>query len=190
METSNAPVVLNMKKGEILDLNKGNLNLTTPRVGLGWDVAKNGPKIDMDLFMFGLRGEKLLSKDDICFYGNKICKGFELDKDNRDGQGEGWDENIRMKLASVAPEITVLVIGCNIYEAKENKQNFQMIENAKIGIIGDDDKTEIATYAISEKGDHTGFIMGKLHRDGEGWRFEAIGTTVDGTINDIISKYQ
>ena len=92
-----------LKKGQKVDLTKGNPGLRKITVGLGWDVNRYDSGADFDLdasaFMLGANG-KVTRDEDFIFYGNGTHPSGAVvyGGDNRTGAGEGDDEQIHVDL--------------------------------------------------------------------------------------------
>ena len=66
-------MAISLKKGQKVDLTKGNPGLTKLLIGLGWDTNKydGGSDFDLDASAFLLGpDEKVTSDADFVFYGN------------------------------------------------------------------------------------------------------------------------
>jgi len=199
---------VNLTKGQKVDLTKGNAGLKSVMVGLGWDqVQQNsggflssifgGGKqqdIDCDASAILLNNGKLTNKDDLVYFGNLSHKSDSVKHqgDNRTGEGDGDDEQIFVKLDSVPQSYDRIVIVVNIYQAKERKQHFGMIQKAFIRLVDADTNKELCIYNLSENYDgKTAMIFGELYRNNGEWKFSAIGqATTDEGLGDIIKKYQ
>jgi tellurium resistance protein TerD len=184
--------VLNVTKGERVDLTKTNPGLTLACVGLGWDVAAaGGATYDLDAFAFILKDGKLHGgKNAVIFFNNKKGKGVDHGGDNLTGVGDGDDETIIVNLAELDPEVTEVIVGVNIYQGAEKNQNFGQVNNAFIRIYDGNSKAEIMKYDLTEDNSKfTAMIMGKLYKkDGE-WKFQAIGEGRNGNIVELSNPY-
>ena len=92
-------MAIQLKKGQKIDLTKGNPGLKHIRLGLGWDtnMFDGGDDFDLDvsLFMVGKSG-KVEQDEDFIFYNNlkHPSEAVEHLGDNRTGDGDGDDEEI------------------------------------------------------------------------------------------------
>ncbi len=183
---------INLTKGERVDLTKTNPGLKVANVGLGWDTnGGSGAAFDLDAFALVLVGEKLPNKDALIFFNNKTGHGLQHMGDNLTGVGDGDDETIKINLQSLDAATTEILIGVNIYQAPERRQNFGMVNNAFIRIYDAETNQELLKYDLSENySAFNGMIMGKLYKkDGE-WKFQAVGEGKNGTIAEIAAPYQ
>ena len=102
--------MINLFKGQKVDLTKNNPGLSRILVGLGWDVNKydGGSAFDLDAaaFLLGTNG-KVTSDADFVFYGNLKHNSGAVQHmgDNLTGLGEGDDEQVKIDLSKVPGNI-------------------------------------------------------------------------------------
>lgn len=183
---------VNLKKGQSVDLKKGNYGLSRVMVGLGWDEVRqrrglfnaNPQDIDCDAFaiMLGYDGRLLNHTNSVkectVFFNNlKWWNGsIQHMGDNLTGAGEGDDEQIFVDLNNVPQEIGGIVFAVNIYDAFKRNQHFGMIENAFIRVVDYDRQVELCRFDLSENYyDMTALVAGALIRNDNGWEFIADG---------------
>ena len=200
-------MAINLKKGERIDLTKGNANLRQILVGLGWDSIKQskggfwkslfsgGSQIDCDSSVLMLDSEdKLRRKDDLVYYSNLKHSSDSVHHmgDNLTGEGEGDDEQIHINLPDVPSEIHRLVFAVNIYNCRSRKQDFGMIQNAFIRIVDRSSNQELVRFNLTENyAGQTALIVGEVYRDQADWKFAAVGEgTTDVSISEISGRYQ
>ncbi|MDR0786212.1 MAG: TerD family protein [Treponema sp.] len=186
---------INLTKGQRIDLSKdGGGALKKVVVGLGWDVAKNGPDIDCDAsaILCGANG-KTIRSGDVVFYNNKKHPSGSVYStgDNLTGAGAGDDEQLVVDLTKVPTEYEKIAFVVTIYQAKERKQHFGLIDNAFIRIVDAETSKEIMRYDLSENyPGKTGMIFGEIYRKDGKWKFNAIGqATDDGSIVNMAAKF-
>ena len=194
---------INLVKGQKIDLTKNNSGLKKLVVGLGWDPVKQGkkgffglgssaPDVDVDASVIMLRNDKLVSKEDLVYFGNKNsrCGGVIHTGDNLTGGGDGDDEQILIDLSKITQDVNKIIFVTNIYECIKRKQSFGMIENAFIR-IADDSNKNIAMFNLTEDyNGKTALIVGELYRHNSEWKFNAIGEgTQDTSLSDMLRKY-
>lgn len=195
--TPNQPTetILNLQKNDILDLTKREPGLTKVTLGAGWDVAQVGQDFDLDIAAFLLdangRIERNQVMSQVVFFNNMTVPGVQLMGDNRTGAGDGDDEEIRLDLSQIPTHITKVVFLVTIFKATERRQTFGMIENSYVRLInplkGDQ---EICRFNLREQGSTgTAVIFAELYRDGQDWRFKAIGDTKTGDLNQLLALY-
>ena len=196
-------MAISLQKGQKVSLSKENKNLSVVVIGLGWDEAprqKKGffaPKpqpIDCDASALLLKNGKLISKDDIVFFGNLQHKSGTVKHmgDNLTGAGDGDDEQIIVDLSNVPNDYDKIVIVVNIYEAFKRDQNFGMIQNAFIRIVDGKTNQEMCKYNLSENySGMTAMIFGEVYRHNGEWKFNAIGqATNDPGIGALANRYR
>lgn len=190
---SNGTVTLNLSKNTVLDLTKRNPGLKNIVVACGWDTSSNGPDVDLDVSAFLLNSAgKISSGSDVIFFGHMEGSGVKLNGDNRTGAGDGDDETIDVDLQAVPSNYESIVFAVNIYDAKNRRQTFGMVNNSYIRILDKDkgDK-EICRYCLKQEASaSTAVIFARLKRNGSEWDFETIGEgkLVDD-LNGIASLY-
>ena len=184
---------VSLSKGQKVDLTKTNPNLTKVVAGLGWDVNKYDGQQDFDLdAMVFLLGENGKCKDDkgFVFYGNKTATGVEHTGDNRTGEGEGDDEQVKIDLSLIDPTVAKIDFVINIHEAKERNQNFGQVSNAFIRIFNPDSNEELIRYDLGEDYSTEGAVIaGQLYRNAGEWKFSAIGSGFNDGLPALCANY-
>lgn len=188
-------MAVNLSKGQKVDLTKGNPGLSKIIVGLGWDTNKydGGAKFDLDAAAFLLAANgKVASESDFVFYGNlrHSSGGVEHMGDNRTGEGEGDDEQIKVNLAAVPASVDKIGFTVTIYEAESRKQNFGQVSNAYIRIVDETSNAELIRYDLGEDFSlETAVVVGELYRYNGEWKFNAIGSGFQGGLEALCRNY-
>ncbi|MEN9503935.1 MAG: hypothetical protein RI964_3220 [Pseudomonadota bacterium] len=173
-------MAVSLQKGGNVSLTKEAPGLTSVLVGLGWDTrVTDGTAFDLDasVFMLGESG-KVLSDDSFIFYNNKksACGSVEHLGDNRSGEGEGDDEQVKLNLAGMPEAVKKLVFAVTIHDAEARRQNFGQVNNAYIRLLNAADNSEIARYDLSEDASvETAMLFGEVYRHNADWKFKAVG---------------
>jgi stress response protein SCP2 len=193
-------MALSLTKGQAINLNKDEHDLSTVTLGLGWKIAqkkggflsglfgKAQEDIDLDAIAFlldandkitSLGGEKLVGSDVVFFNSLKHPSGHVYHSgDNRvGGDGAQDDEQIVVKLASLDARYAKILFLVCIYQGQQKKQHFGLVESAYIRAIDAKGK-EIARYALSADPSYacnSTMVFGDVSRAGGGWKFHAIG---------------
>ncbi|MEY8800262.1 TerD family protein [Leisingera sp. XS_AS12] len=172
-------MAVSLSKGGNVSLTKEAPGLTAILVGLGWDArATDGKDFDLDASVFAVGADgKVRSDADFIFYGNKtgLDGAIEHLGDNRTGDGDGDDEQVKVDLSKVPADIEKLVFGVTIHEAEQNGQTFGQVSNAFMRIENQDGGAELARFDLSEDASmETAMIFGELYRKGDEWKFKAI----------------
>ena len=155
--------------------------------------------IDCDAWLALLKGGRLISNEDIIYYGRKNFYSGDTrvvhhHGDNLTGEGEGDDEQITVNLKSLPSEYDSIVVGVTIYKGAEKDQSFGSIKNTFIRVVNEKDGFEICRFdqaEVAENKDAITFIAGKLYKDKGEWQFKAIGKgTKDKCIADAANHYR
>jgi tellurium resistance protein TerD len=161
-------MAISLSKGGNVSLSKEAPGLTEVIVGLGWDPrSTDGTDFDLDasIFVTGENGK-------------------------RSGEGKGDDEQVNVKLSSLAPAVKKLVFAVTIHEADGRKQNFGQVSNAYIRVLNKADGKELARYDLSEDAStETAMIFGELYRHGEEFKFKAIGQGFTGGLKPLAEAH-
>ncbi len=185
-----------LSKGGNVSLTKeaGDAGLTAVVVGLGWDVrTTTGVDYDLDAsaLLCGANG-KVLSDNHFVFYNNlKSPDGaVEHTGDNRTGEGEGDDEQIKVDLAALGSDVQKIVIPVSIDDADAKGQNFGQVNNAFIRVVNQAGNTELARFDLTEDAStETAMIYGELYRHGSDWKFRAVGQGYASGLRGIVQDY-
>ncbi|MDH6126281.1 TerD family protein [Kitasatospora sp. GP82] len=171
---------VSLSKGGNVSLTKEAPGLTAVTVGLGWDVrTTTGTEFDLDASAIVLNADgKVLSNGHFVFFNNTSAPDGTVvhTGDNRTGEGDGDDEQIKVDLAGLPAEAIKIVFPVSIYDAVARSQNFGQVRNAFIRVLNAAGGAEIARYDLSEDAaTETAMIFGELYRNGTEWKFRAIG---------------
>ena len=186
---------ISLQKGQKVSLTKGNQGLKHVVVGLGWDVNQfdTGGDFDLDAAAFLLTDSgKVSSQDDFVFYGNlnHPSGGVQHMGDNLTGAGDGDDEQIKVDLTSVPANISRIAFTVTIYEAEQRRQNFGQINNAFIRIYNEENGEELLRYDLGEDFSiETAAVFGELYKNGDEWKFNAIGSGYQGGLAALCANY-
>ena len=134
----------------------------------------------------------MLSDASFIFLNNKVsqCGSVEHQGDNRTGEGEGDDEQVKITLSKVPAEVKKLVFAVTIYDAENRKQNFGMVSNSFMRVYNNDNNTEIARFDLSEDAStETAMIFGELYRHGSDWKFKAVGQGFAGGLGALAAQH-
>lgn len=202
-------MVVNLQKGQRIDLTKGNAGLSRLQVGLGWDPVEQkksggllsglfggggGASVDCDASVIMLQNDRLVNQEDVVYFGRKasVDGSVKHSGDNLTGEGAGDDETIFIDLNAVPTQYNKLVFVVNIYEAKKRNQDFGMIQNAYIRVLNPANNEELLRYNLTDNyGGQTALITGEIYRNGNEWKFGAIGTgTTDDGLSGVINRYR
>jgi len=171
---------VSLSKGGNVSLSKEAPGFRSVVVGLGWDArTTTGADFDLDAsaLMLGTSG-KILSDAHFVFFNNLTSPDGSVQHlgDNRTGEGEGDDEQVKVHLAEAPQDVDKIVFAVSIYDADASQQSFGQVRNAFIRVVNQAGGTEIARYDLTEDAStETAMVFGELYRNGAEWKFRAVG---------------
>ena len=184
-----------LQKGQKVSLTKGNPGLKNVVVGLGWDVNAfdTGGEFDLDAAAFMLTDAgKVSDSKDFVFFGNLKHPSGSVEHlgDNLTGEGEGDDEQIKIDLSKVPANITKIAFTVTIYDAEKRHQNFGQVNNAFVRIYNEANGEELLRYDLGEDFSiETAAVFGELYKNGDEWKFNAIGSGYQGGLAALCNNY-
>lgn len=186
--------MINLEKGQKVDLTKTNPNVKTFKVGLGWNPnGAVGQTFDIDVSAFILNESgKRVSDQHFVFYNNLESPNglVKHTGDNRDGQGDGDDEALLIDFAKATGDEKAIAFVVTIHGADEKRQNFGQISGSYIRILDADTNDELVKYDLNEDFSiETALVFGKLYERGGDWKFEAVGTGMKGGLQDYLNQF-
>jgi len=187
--------VINLSKGQKIDLTKTNPGLTNVLVGLGWDTNRynGGDDFDLDASAFLLDGNgKAFDEKSFIFYNNLSSEEGSVvhTGDNRTGEGDGDDEQLVIKLPLVPSRVQKVAFTVTIHDADNRRQNFGQVSNAFIRIVNEDTNEEIIRYDLGEDFSiETALVVGEIYRHNNEWKFNAIGSGFQGGLAALINDF-
>jgi tellurium resistance protein TerD len=186
---------INLKKGQKIDLTKTNPGLKNIIIGLGWDIKRydGGANFDLDAsaFLLGANG-KVRRDEDFVFYNNLQCaEGAVIHTgDNRTGEGEGDDEQIKVDLSLVPQNVDRIAFTVTIHDGESNSQNFGQVCNAFVRLVNEDNDDEILHYDLGEDFSiETAVVFCELYRHNGQWKFNAVGSGYQGGLAALATAY-
>ncbi|QHI37711.1 General stress protein 16U [Kordia antarctica] len=106
------------------------------------------------------------------------------------GEGDGDDEAIIIDLSKIDDRAVEICIVVTIDECEARKQNFGQVRNSFVRIVDNTNNTEIMKFELDEDFSvETAVEFGRIYKRNGEWKFEAIGTGMNGGLNDFLSKY-
>ncbi len=187
-------MALSLQKGGNLSLSKQDPNLRKLVVGLGWDArSTDGQDFDLDAsaFLLGPSG-RVRSDADFIFYNQlKSVEGsVEHTGDNRTGEGEGDDEQIKVNLSLIPADVDKVAITVTIHDAETRRQNFGQVRNAFIRVVNEDTGAEVVRFDLGEDfSTETAVIFAEVYRNGAEWKFRAVGQGYAGGLKALCNSY-
>src|SRR3546814_19787814 len=108
-------------------------------------------------------------------WSSDVCSS-DLQGDNRTGEGDGDDEQVKIILSKIPAEIDKVAIAVTIHEGEQRGQSFGQVSNAFIRAVDNKTGTELARSDLSEAAStETAMILGEVYRNGADWKFRAVG---------------
>jgi len=210
---------INLQKGQTINLEKSQYDLSTVTIGLGWDVRKpprsggflggllgggsaGEVEYDLDAVAFLLNqndkvantGDQRLNGGDVIFFNNLRHPSGHiwLTGDNRTGAGDGDDEQIVVHLNALPPQYHKILFLVCIYQGTQNNQHFGMIDNAFIRAV-DARGQEMVRFSLSGDASYTNkrsLAFAEVYRREGGWKFRALGNSHDAdNFVEILRSY-
>ena len=186
---------VSLQKGQKVSLTKGNPGLNNVVVGIGWDINgfDTGGDFDLDsaAFLLGDNG-KVTGQSDFVFFGNLTHPSGAVQHlgDNLTGAGDGDDEQIKLDLSKVPANISKIAFTVTIYEPEARRQNFGQVNNAFVRIYNEATGEELLRYDLGEDFSiETAVVFGELYKNGDEWKFNAIGSGYQGGLAALCNNY-
>lgn len=190
---------MQLSKGQKINLTKatGSTGLSTGFFGAGWD-APDGAKVDLDLSVIALdTNGKCRSEDDFVFYGSDARSPADTasnkagtivsNGDNRTGDGDGDDEQIKVNFAALDPSITKLVAVLTRYDGGEVELG--SVNNAFIRAVNDAGNAELAKYDVPNAPGTKSIVFAEATREADGWHLKALGETSTDGLSGLMRRF-
>lgn len=185
---------ISLQKGGNISLSKEAPNLQRIHVGLGWDPrSTDGQQFDLDASAFLLtEAGRVRGDHDFIFYNqlSSIDGSVKHAGDNRDGQGDGDDESVKINLTQVPADIQKIAITVTIDQAEVRRQSFGQVGGAFIRIANEDTGQELTRFDLGEDfSTETAVIFGEIYRHNNEWKFRAVGQGYAGGLAPLARNY-
>lgn len=184
--------MLNLTKGQKVDLTKGQPGLRHLLIGLGWQSdARTAFDLDTAAFLLGGNG-KVSGDNDFIFYGNlrHSSGSVEHKGDNLTGNAGGDAEQMVIDLGLVPNIVEKIAFTATIYDAEGRHQNFGMVRNAYIRVLNADNQQEILRYDLGQQFSlETAIVVGEIYRYKGEWKFTAIGSGYQGGLSALCKSF-
>nr|MBL8457409.1 TerD family protein [Zoogloeaceae bacterium] len=188
-------MAVSLQKGQKISLNKeSGSTLSKIVMGLGWDAVKKsgffgfgGGSVEIDLDASCLLFDEGGALVDAVWFRQLRSKDGSIQHtgDNRTGEGDGDDEQIKVDLDRVPANVKSLVFTVNSFTG----QNFAQVANAYCRILDGANNKEVARYDLSVQGSHNAQVMAKVYRHGGEWKMHAIGENGSGrTFDELLPR--
>ena len=200
-ETKMSEAVIDLSKGQRINLAKVAPALKKVRVALSWTVnsRNTGGDFDVDVVAFACKyndkGEpKLIGNSWFIFY-NQLTSPDGCIKhmgDNLVGSEviDGDCETIVVDLTNISLNVEEISFIVNIHEAQARRQNFGQIRKAAIKLIDDETDSVVAQYILSEDfSTEQSVQFGSLYKNENGWNFMSVGTGYNNGLDKFVLEY-
>lgn len=191
--------MIDLKKGEKIDLTKGRPSLSKVCIGLGWQVRQKQSKadydFDLDASAFLLRANgKVAGGDDFIFYGTQPDPNAFIRHSGDDRTGgnsdDGDDEQIELDLSRIPPEIDKIAFTVTIYQARTRNQNFGQVSKAYVRLIDMTTDEVLLTFNLTEEYSiETALVVCEIYRYNGEWKFAAVGSGYQGGLGALCKQY-
>ncbi len=188
-------MVVQLSKGQRIDLTKNDPFLKKMIIGLGWDVKQfdGGQDFDLDASAFVLNASgKCRSEKDFIFYNNLTSADGSIihTGDNRTGEGDGDDEQLKIDLSKIPNDVDKIAITVTIHDAENRRQNFGQVSNAFVRLENEETGNEVLQFDLGEDFSiETAVVFCELYRSGQEWKFNAVGAGYQGGLSDLVKAY-
>lgn len=178
---------LNLTKGNTLNLTKGHEASTKEKAtfGLGWR-GRGGSTLDLDSYVVVLNDSNKVI--DFIYFGNKTAPGIKHNGDDTRGGGKGDapNETINIKLSSLDPKATKLIIGAAIYSGANN---LGQVDYA-FCTMSDNSGNEIVRFKIDEQfAKARSFNAASVELVKGEWVFTALGDASQSDFHGVSANY-
>ena len=185
---------ISLTKGGNVSLTKEAPGLSAVVVGLGWDArTTDGSAFDLDATAIACNASgTVYSPQHFIFFNNLATPDGAIQHtgDNLTGEGAGDDEQIKVNLAALPPDLDKIVFPVSIYDGETRGQNFGQVRNAFIRIVNQAGDAEIARYDLSEDAStETAMVFGEVYRNGSDWKFRAVGQGYSSGLTGIARDF-
>lgn len=169
---------------------KINLFSTIPspyiNVFLGWNVKNQKCDVDVSAFLLGKDG-KVLGDSWFVFYGQTSSPDnsvtFNICNNNTDR------ESIHIDLNNLNKDVDKIVFVLTLNEALEKNLNFEMLEDAYIRIM-DNNNRELTSFLMTDYYSNViSMMIGEIYLHNGNWKFNAIGNGVRRDLAGLCQLY-
>ena len=161
--------MLTLKKGQKIDLTKGNPNLSMLNVKLKWQ-ADSGVELDTSAFLLG-DGGKVSSDDDFVFYGNPTHSTQSVNI-----QGN----QINIDLSKAPSSVSKIAITLTIY----SNHKFAQVRDTSITV------NDILTFGFGDNlSVETAIVVAEIYRHKGEWKFNAVGAGFKGGLEALCKNF-
>ncbi|MGK4580582.1 TerD family protein [Kitasatospora sp. HPMI-4] len=168
---------VSLVKGGSVSLEKnGKPLLSSVRMALGWEPARQGRNIDLDASCIAYDAQRERIETAWFMKLNVFDGAIAHSGDSLTGEGSGDDESVTVHLDGLPSEVCGLVFVVNSFSG----QKFTEIRNAYCRLLDAGSGQELVRFDLTHSEPMTGVVMCKLVRQYSGeWVMTALGEYVD-----------
>jgi tellurium resistance protein TerD len=183
--------MINLEKKKPINLSKTAPGLNQVKIGLSWDPSGD-VEVDADASVFMLNESgKIPSEPYFVFFNNLTSADGAVihSGDNRNGAGDGDDEEININLSRVSSDVVQIIVVISIHNIADGV-HFGNVLNPAVRVYNQANGNIICQYELAEKFDGCdSLIMGRFFRNGTEWEFEAMGQAFEGGLAATVELY-
>ena len=162
-------MMLTLKKGQKVDLTKGNSELSKLNVKLKWQ-ADPGVELDTSAFLLGDNG-KVASDNDFVFYGNPSHASQSISIQ---------DSHINIDLPKVPASVSKIAITLTIY----SNHKFAQVRDTSITV------NDILNFGFGDNlSVETAIVVAEIYRHKGEWKFNAVGAGFKGGLEALCNNF-
>ena len=175
--------VIRLSQGQEVKITFNGKPLKRVVVGLGWDPAVGVSKaMDLDSSVIVMGSDSY----ETVYFGDKThpsgCVVHHGDNLTGAGSDQSDDENIDAYLDLVPRTRDKLAFVVNIYDCINRHQNLGSVRNMYIKLYDPDSRKVLIEYRVDGNlRSSTSLIVGVVSRDGQDWKFKAVGAGSNAT---------
>lgn len=183
---------VSLSKGENVSLTKLCPSLKKIRVELHWKPRITvGQEFDLDtsVFLLGL-DDKVSSDADFIFYNQLQNSNGSVVHAGDDKTGQSNGEKISIDLPTLPKNVTKIAFVVTIHEAAVRNQSFGQVDGASIILFNEETGEKLSEYDLTETAStESAMLFGELYRNGDDFKFRAVGQGYDGGLKEFSSRY-
>jgi tellurium resistance protein TerD len=189
--------MINLKKGEGINLSKAHPSTTKFVADLSWDPSPAATqRVEMEIVSFlltqqGDGSRKCAAEGDFVFYNNLKDPTGSVTHNPDDWQH--GDDTLLLDLAKLSqrnPDILEVSVIAEIYEGLERRQDFGHVNHATVKIIDADSNVPLAQFRLTEEdAAYTAVQLGSFVSENGEWHFKAVGKGYNKGLEAFVIAY-
>jgi len=185
---------IHLEKKQKFDLTKKEPSLNNVYVGFGWDFIEGyNEEIDADVSVFMIDSNSKIPEDSYFVFYNNLSSGDGSvfhQGDILTVEGIGDEECVNISLSDVNSSVEQMIFVITIHDSENKGQDIGNLNNSYMRIVKNDTKEEICRFTLDETfGGFDSVQIGRIYRDGNNWKVEAIGEPFRGGLAAQVELY-